>query len=623
MTRPSVQRQLPAAYEFGAFRLEPTEQRLIYGEQPIPLPHRAFDMLVYLVERSGHLVTKEELLAALWPGLFVEESNLSQNVFLLRRALTNGASGHEYIETVPRRGYRFAVPVREVFAEPPPAGETAPPSPSAGVDNPRRRPARALLAVGLAVGLAVLVAAWFWTARRATPPIVGVRSIAVLPLTMLGPRSADGYLGLGLADAVTTRLGYVRRLLVRPTASIRALNAESSEPLAAGRALRVDAVLAGQIQKAGGRVRVTAQLISVSDGATLWSEKFDVKEADLFTLEDSVSEAVARALTSSLSAGETRRVGRDRPTSPEAYEAYLQGRYFWNQRSEPATRKARTLFSRAIALDPGYALAYAGLADALHYFPDPGDLPRSREVARKALELDDSLAEAHASLGNLSLFTDWNFEDAERRFQRALDLNPSYATAHQWYAYCFLVRGDLVGASGEIRRAQEADPLSPSIGVDAALMLYYARRYDDAVAALHRVLDLDPRFGQALQYLPIVFVTKGDIEAATQACSPPTLSADAAVVRQCLALVAAHAGDRSRANGSLSGITGPERWVSASEVAAALGDRDVAFEQLEEGYRLRSASMLLLGADPLFDSLRGDARFEDLLRRIGIRSTSS
>ncbi len=615
---PSASRRPPVAYEFGAFRLEPAEQRLISEGKLVPLPHRAFDVLVFLVERSGHLVTKEQLLEGLWPGLFVEESNIAQNVFLLRRALTNGASGHEYIETIPRRGYRFAVPVREIFDEP---VRAEPPSPVSEESTPDARPARrrGMRVAALAVVCAgILAAIWLLKTTQAPRPIVGVRSIAVLPLKIMGSAEGADYLGLGLADAVITRLGHLRGLRVRPTASIRSLDGPSQDPVAAGRALRVDAVLAGEVQRSAGHIRVTTQLIGVRDGAELWSEKFDVPAGDLFRIEDAISEAVAEALTSSLSAGETRLVGRDRPTSPEAYETYLKGRFFWNQRTESGTRKARELFEQAIALDPNYAPAYAGLADALHYFPVPGSDPlRPRRLAEKALALDDSLAEAYASLGNSSLFTDWNFAGAERQFRRALDLNPSYATAHQWYAYCFLVRGDLAGASREIRQAREADPLSPSIGVDSGLMLYYAGRYDDAVGEYRKVLELDPAFAQARLALPLALLQKGDAAGARKECPPP--APDPELADGCLALVAARSGDAPEASARLSRVVHSERWWIQATVSAALGDRDGAMAALDKAFQLRSASMLLLGADPVFDGLHADPRFSELMRRVRVR----
>jgi tetratricopeptide (TPR) repeat protein len=309
-------------------------------------------------------------------------------------------------------------------------------------------------------------------------------------------------------------------------------------------------------------------------------------------------------------------VGRDRPTSPEAYEAYLRGRYFWNQRSAPSAQKARTLFESALSLDPGYALAYAGLADALH----SSDPPRARALAQKALELDDSLAEPHASLGNLSLFTDWNFEEAERHFRQALALNPSYATAHQWYAYCFLVRGDLARASQEIRSAREADPLSPSIAVDSGLMLYYARRYDEAIAEYRRVLELDPSFQQGRQALAMALVQKGDATAAIPECSPPG-PADPRVIDACVALAAAYAGDLRESERRLRAL-GPEKWWTEAAVATALGDKDAVIVALEAGYVRHDAALLLLEADPLFDDLRSDRRFADLVRRVGVQPVS-
>jgi DNA-binding winged helix-turn-helix (wHTH) protein/TolB-like protein len=604
-------------FRFGPFRLDVDRRLLLRGSEIVPLRPRVFDTLVVLTERAGQIVTKEELLDAVWPDTVVEENNLSQNVLALRRALEGDDAVR--IETVPRRGFRLIAELHEELAPPRPArpAETAPAPMTASSGPARVRP----LVAAIVLAAAVLVTISIVWLRRTSSPSLGVRSIAVLPMRNLAPGGEDDYLGLGLADAVTTRLGYVRRLLVRPTASVSALGG-SGDPLAAGRRLGVDAVLAGQIQRSEGRVRVTAQLIGIRDGAEIWSETFDVKEANLFMLEDSVSEAVARALVSRLSPGEKQRLIRDRPTSADAYEAYLEGRFFWNQRSESGTRRARALFERAIAIDPRYAPAYAGLSDALRYFSEGDDLARSREVALQALALDDTLAEAHTALANLSLFTDWDFDDAERRFRQALDLNPSYATAHQWYGYCFLVRGDLSGAAREVRRARETDPLSPSIRVDEALMNYYARRYDDANTELRGVLMTHPGYGQALQFLPMVLLMKGDWEGAKRVCAIPSTSENDWVSANCRAMVAAFSGNREAAMTSLASVRGPERWATAAVIALVTGDRDGAIDRLEEGYRLRSATILLIGADPIFDGLHGDPRFEEILRRVGVRPAS-
>jgi DNA-binding winged helix-turn-helix (wHTH) protein/TolB-like protein len=605
-------------FRFGTFRLDPEMRLLFRGDTPLPLRPRVFDTLLLLVERRGTLVTKEELLEAVWPDTVVEENNLNQNILALRRVLETEGTGGVRIETVPRRGYRLIAPAAEEAAPTPldarPALESAPSAvagPATGAPPSRRR----LVIAGVAACAVALATGWVWRLTHTPRPISGIRSIAVLPLRSLGS-GGDEFLGLGLADAVITRLGYVRALSVRPTSSVRALPDAGADPVAAGRTLRVDAVLDGQIQKSGERVRVTVQLIGVREGSTLWSEKFDVKAADLFTVEDSISEAVTRALVSSLSAGEAQRVGRDRPTTPEAYRVYLEGRYFWNQRTEASSRKARELFERAIALDPNYALAYAGLADSLTHAS--GASPREkRQAAEKALSLDDSLAEAHTSLGNTILFSEWNAAQAEKSFRRALDLNPSYATAHQWYAYCFLVRGDLAGALKETRLAQQADPLSPSIGVDLGLMFYYMRRYDDAIVELRRVLELAPGFGQALQSLQLVLLKKGDVSAAARECSPVS-GTDPELTNTCLALVAAHAGDRSEAEAWLKRSRLPVRWFVEVQVAVPAGQRDRAVAALEEGYRLHDPSLLLIGADPLLDDLRADPRFLRLLQKIGV-----
>jgi len=606
---------------FGRFRVDPDRRLLFWGDEVVALRPRVFDTLLLLAERRGDLVSKEELLDAVWPDTVVEENNLSQNILALRRALETHPDDGVRIETVPRRGYRLIAPneavIPTVVPRPAPVPSLPEGSRPSAMEAVKHRLAAGLLAAAVVVLLAFALT-WMWKRPRSVPPIPGVRAIAVLPLRSLPPASGEDFLGLGLADAVITRLGHVRSLSVRPTGALRSLQDGARNPVEAGRALQVDAVLDGQIQQKGNRTRVTMQLIGVPSGRTLWSEKFDVDTKDLFMLEDSISESVARALASSLSAAEAQRVSRDRPTRPEAYEAYLRGRFFWNRRNEASTWKARSLFEKAIALDANYALAYAGLADTVNALQfrvfDPG---RARAMARKALSLDGSLAEAYAALGNTSLFADWNFSEAETHFRSALDLNPSYATAHQWYAYCFLVRGDLAGALKEIHRAQEADPLSPSIGVDVGNMLHYAGRYEDAMAEYRRVLELEPGFAQAHQMLLAELLRKGDLDAARQeAISLPFPGSSYA--EACLAVLAARSGDRRQAEERLERIASPERWPAEASVALELGDKDRAVAALEDGYRRRDGAMLLIGADPRMDVLRSDPRFVDLLHRVGV-----
>jgi len=307
----------PVAYEFGAFRLEPSEQRLIYDGKPFPLPHRAFEMLVFLVERSGHLVTKDEMLGALWPGLFVEEGNLAQNIFLLRRALTNGASGHDYIETVPRRGYRFIAPVKAILPEPAiqPIVVAAPlqrDAPRPAPDPRLRR--RVLVAVAAAL---LLAAASIWLLRsRSASPAARIRSIAILPLKSLDAVAADQPLGVGLAEAVVSRLSRDPDLLVRPLSSSRQAALAAPDAVAAGARLNVEGVLEGTLQHADGRIRATIQLVRVADRRVLWSGSFEEGESEAFLLEDSIADRMVRALgiTSPLP-------GKDAPRLPSSRTA--------------------------------------------------------------------------------------------------------------------------------------------------------------------------------------------------------------------------------------------------------------------------------------------------------------
>jgi TolB-like protein/DNA-binding winged helix-turn-helix (wHTH) protein/Flp pilus assembly protein TadD len=617
----------------GPYRLDAGARLAFRNGVRVPLRPRVFETLFVLASRAGRLVTKEELLDAVWPDTVVEENNLNQNILALRRALQRNPEDGVRIETVPRRGYRLVVELPPAAALEGESISMVPPAAASGdataaafargipvpADGPSRRsfPFR----FGLVATAALILAAAFWIPprlRERRRPIAGVRSIAVLPLVSHG--DAGESLGFGIADAVITRLGYVRSLSVRPTASMRAFRGPDVDPVEAGRALGVNAVLAGEIQKSGSRVRVTVQLIGTSTGATLWSDKLDVSSSDVFAIEDAISDSVARALTVGLSAGETTHLARQRRTSPEAYRAYLDGRYFWDARTAEAARRARRAFEKAIRLDPEYAPAYAGLADtlnALHEVDDGGD--RARQVAERAIALDDTVAEAYAARGNTSLFTDWKVDEAERDFRRALELNPSYATARQWFAYCFLVRGDLAGATREIRLAQQTDPLSRSIGVDVGLLDYFAGRFEDALTEYRRVLSIDPGFQQALQAIPDVLESEGNLPSARQACEAIAAAGDALAAARCQALVAAMAGDPSEAERLREGPSWPAREIWDSKVALALGDCPRAVGDLEEAVARRAADLLLVGADPRYDALRADPSFARLLARIGVR----
>jgi len=466
-----------STYEFGPFRLEVAERLLLRDGKPLPLTPKAFDTLLVLVENSGHLVDKDELIKQVWPDTFVEEGSLARNISVLRKLLGGNSTDTQYIETMPKRGYRFTPGVKQFEGE----------------EVLVRRRARVRIVTEEEID-------------ELTPSderlslLTAVISLAVLPFKILGVEAAEEYLGMGLADALITKLSNIRRIIVRPTSAVLSYSGFDQDAIVAGRELRVGLVLDGTIQRLSDRIRVTVQLVSVEEGAALWAEKFDEKLTDIFEIEDRVSEHLLAALTLKLSSAESRILSKQYTRDSEAYQSYLKGRYFWNKRSPEALAKAVECFNQSIARDPNYALAYAGLADCYNisgfwiYLPPTEAFPKAAAAAAKALEVDDVLAEAHASLAWATLHYDWDRAAAEREYRRAVELNPGYATAHQWFALFLMQEARFDEASQEIRRAQEIDPLSIVVSFNSALLPFLSGHYDEAIAQLRRTIELAKLF---------------------------------------------------------------------------------------------------------------------------------
>jgi len=608
------------SYHFGPFRLDPLARRLTRDGEGVPLTPRAFDTLVVLVERRGGVVTKDELLRAVWQDTFVEENNLNQAISALRRALHDDGNGNRFIETVPRKGYAFVVPVLTTIEPDLPTPSPAPrlveapaPLPLAAAPDPVERRSGTLLAVALVAACALAVGT-FWLARPSTSAgaLSRIQSVAVLPFRPIVLPREDEFLGLALADSVITRLSRASHLAVRPTSAIRDLPRQSADPAVAARALRVDAVLDGQIQEVGDRIRVTLQLVGVGSDVPLWSERFDAPRSNLFELEDSIADGVARGLSSGLE-GAPASAPR-RPPSPEAYESYLRARYYWNKRTDDANRKSQELFRQAIDADPGFAPAWAGLADAHNLV---GQAPQAKAAAQKALELDPDLAQAHAALGNVALFYDHDLVSAERSFQRAILLDPSYATAHQWYAFGLAASRRFDEAVARIRKARDLDPLSLSIATDVGNVLFLAGRNAEAESEVRKALDMDPHFAQAHIMLGIIRFQEGDLASAEREAAAGGWSGARAVVE-------ARAGHSEQALALLDSLPDrPERFrMWRAEVRLALGEPEAALDELEQAAAEHSGDVILLAADPRFASLRGNPRFGELLRRLRLPATA-
>jgi DNA-binding winged helix-turn-helix (wHTH) protein/Flp pilus assembly protein TadD len=558
--------------DLGPFRLDAARRVLWRDGEVVPLTPKALDVLAALTERAGAVVTKDELLKRVWPDTFVEEANLTVHVSALRKALGTQADGRPWIETVSRRGYRYVGPAPQA------AGALT-------------------------------------------------RSLAVLPFAALDPQSEGDHLGLGMADALITRLGRSGELLVRPTSAVIAYAGVRTEATRAGRDLSVDAVLEGKLQRAGDRVRVTAQLVRVADGITLWADTLDEPFTDLFRVQDALSTRLAGALAARL--GGAAGTAPRRTPDAEAYRAYLRGRYFWNKLTGPWLDRALAEFRAAVARDPAFAPAWAGLADTQVMLTLFGSTPagegwaRAREAAERAVALDAGLSDAHVSLGYVRLFQDWDWTGAADELARAVALAPASAEAHQWYALLLGMSGRLPEALEEVARAQELDPLSLAVNTNAGLLLYLRQQYDPEVEAHRRTLELDPDYGPAHWALGLAYAQQGRHEEAIASHRRAVeLWGGSAVMKAVLGRTYALAGRTDEARAilrELDAIPGEGMALSyhLAIVHTVLGETDRALERLADAASVHDHWLVWVKVDPVLEPLRADPRFEAIAREVG------
>jgi TolB-like protein/tetratricopeptide (TPR) repeat protein len=451
-----------------------------------------------------------------------------------------------------------------------------------------------------------------------------IKAIAVLPFKPLAGAVRDESLELGMADTLIARLGNITEITVRPISAVRRYTLLEQDPLVAGREQQVDAVLDGSIQKSADQIRVTVRLLRVVDGVQLWTAKFDEKAGDIFAIQDSISEQIAATLSVGVSGQERELLSRHSTSDPEAYQFYLRGRYLLNKSTQADFQKSVELFQAAVQKDPNYALAYTGLADA-HAQLANFDLvqmnesyPKARQALTRALEIDEKLGEAHASLGFILMNYYWDWTEAEKQLSRAITLNPNYAMAHNWYAQylAFMNRSD--EAFRELRRAHEIDPLSPWI--NSGFVLFLARRYDDAISAASKSLELDPDFSISHMVIGLSYVQKRMFDDAIAELRKAKGNPDS---RPLLAYAYALAGQKSEARKIVDELEqlSKSQYVSPFPLAiayGAMGERDRAFEALEKAYAQRSWAMGMLKVNPVCDPLRSDPRFAVLLQRVDL-----
>lgn len=600
-------------YRFGPFELDVLRRGLFRNSQLVPLPPKAIDLLLILVSRPGELLDKETLLHALWPDTVVEEANLTQQIFTIRKNLGEQSNGRPYIETVVRRGYVFAAPVEEIQEAEARPGERAP------------RRLRPLLATVAAVCAVAAVTVWpWWRDVPAQSPVI--TSVAVLPLRQ-STRSADD---AALADSIMELL--INELSANPSLKVTSRTSalyhrDSTLPLKAiARSLGVDGIVEGSLMRSGERVRVAVRLIHAPTDRTVWARTFDRNANETLALQTEI----ARAITPDVVGGRGASASRSRQTADsEAFDLYLQGRHHWNQRTRESLHRSVELFTAATRKDPGYATAYAALANAYGVMVGQNLLPaaegqrRAEIAARRALELDPNLADAWLTLAAGQTHYRWDFAAAGKSYRRALELNPSLATAHQWYAHYLQVMGRPDDAIAHMRRAVELDPLSPVVHHAFALLLTRAGRYEEAIARNRRGLEIDSRPG-GRRSLILAYEASGNFAAAAaELKKAPDLSGISASEADEIAIAYATGGAQAYFRKRLEILLRRDKrdFVSPVDLAgyhARAGNDGEAMRCLERAFSERSSSLVFLQVDPALATLRPRSDFKRLVARIGL-----
>ena len=625
---------------FGVFEADPRIGELTKHGKRLPLQGQPFQLLAMLLERPGELVSREELRTKIWPQTIVDfDHGLNKAISKIRDALGDSAENPRFIETVARRGYRFLADVAVVQGEPPvkAAGDLAvladagpPARPVAGISKkwPPRALAWTLLGLGLALVLAAALSGILNPWRSYAPTI---HSLAVLPLKNLSGDVSQDYFTDGMTEELINQLGQISALRVISSTSMMLYKGVDKPVAEIARELSVQAVVEGSVLRSGDRVRISAQLIRVPADEQMWAQSYEGDLRDTLALQSKVAQAVAEQIRATLSRRQQAALRKPRTVSPDAYEDYLKGRYFWNKRTGDGLKKAIDYFSRAIETDPSYAEAYSGLADSYALAGDwaygilaPQDAFRqARAAAMKALALDDDLADAHTSLAFAFDLYAWDWAAAENEYKRAIELNPGYATAHQWYAWHLLVMGRNSEGIFELKRAESLDPLSLIISANLAGALCVAHLYDESVKQSEKALGMDPNFAVAHYALGQALEQKHmHAEAIAEFQRAIALSGHSGALDSNLAYTYARSGRKGEAENLLKDLEAhpdknPSNDANIALVYVGLGEHDQAMVWLNKAYEARFNPSILL--HPGFDPLRSDARFKDLRRRLGLQ----
>jgi TolB-like protein/DNA-binding winged helix-turn-helix (wHTH) protein/Flp pilus assembly protein TadD len=664
--------EMQQSIRFGEdFELDLRPRRLRRGSHTLKLERIPLEILILLLERRGEIASRDEIVARVWgSNVFLDTDNSIRGAIRkVRQVLNDDPETPRFIQTVTGRGYRFIAPVRspekEHSAEP--KGEPSTASAHERISKPDSslrglnldliyqkqegaaeqlseteadrgrviRDARRWLFVGLAslavVSFLSLLAFWGWRASRVRPVLQRKTVLAVLPFDNLSRDPDQEFFSEGLTEDMVAQIAKLNpdRLTVVARRSVARYKGSTLSAKQIGKELNADYLVQGSVRRWSDRVRVTVELIQAQDQTDVWTESYDRELKDVLAVQDSVVRSIASQIHIALTEEQERRLATPRQLSPEAYEAYLKGRYYWNKRTGASMQKAEQYFQQAIDDDPAYAAAYSGLADcnsglAWHGFKSPTEaLPKAYAAARKALDLNPDSAEAHASLG-LAMSHLWDWTGAEAEFRRALQLDPQYANAHHWYGDYLSMQHRYEQALAEARRALQLDPLNLMISTWLGLRYYLAHDYSHAIEQNRGSVELDPNFAAAHLLLGEDYIQAGlHSEAVDELKRAANLSGGSSLYTAQVGVAFAVAGrnrDALRMARELE-IMSRTRYVSPyglAQIYSALNKKDDTFKWLQMAYDDHAVWMGYLAVDPIFDRYRSDERFKDLLRRVGL-----
>jgi TolB-like protein/DNA-binding winged helix-turn-helix (wHTH) protein len=630
---------MPQTYEFNEFRLETAERRLHRHGRAIPLAPKVFDTLVLLVENSGRLLPKDELMEKLWPKTFVEDVSLAQNISQLRKALGDTGGDAQIIQTVAKRGYRFVATVRTVNGEPPANGRDAVEIAAAARSDLTYRPlpqsprlgwkAVAILAAAGVVTVGVSYFVFFSQRGGNNVAAPAIRSIAVLPLANLSTDPEQEFFADGMTDDLITELARIRALRVISRTSVMQYKGTKKSLPQIARELNVDALVEGTVSQRNGQIHITAQLVQANPEQHMWAESYERPLAEAGNLQSEIAREIAGALRTTMTNDEQSRMRRSRAINPEANLLYLKGRYFWNKRTLEGVKESAKYFDQAVAKDGDFAQAYVGLADAYIFEggwgmePATVVLPQAEAAARKAITLDSDNAEAHAALGLIAMNYEWDWLKAEREYKLALRLNPNDSIAHHWYGEYLGAQGRFDEGLAELKRAQELDPLSLAIASDQGKLLYFSRRYDRAITQLRKTLEMDPSFQQAHFWLVRAYAEKKmEPELDAELDTLRTASGDSPNYWVIASVAKSKTGKPKAVRDAVAKAkarsANPLDPANMLYIQIASGDANESFTWMEKCYAAHSTMMTSLKVNPDYDNLRGDPRFAKYLAQVGL-----